>query len=130
MAYKLLAEAAVVLHFLWIVFLLLGLVWARRRTWVAVAHLAGIGLALVLNLGGWYCPLTDVEYYFRSLHNPELTHPGSFIIDHLNRIIYPDLSEAFLRRAAIIWAILNLAGYVMIFRARLRGGRRNEAHSS
>jgi len=125
MVYKLLADAAVLLHLLWIVFLVLGLVWAWRWPRAAYVHLAGLGLVLVLNLGGWYCPLTDLEVYLRSLHRPEVTYQGSLAINYLERIVYPDLPETLLRRAAVLWAVLNLAGYALLARKRLR--RRRES---
>ncbi len=116
---KLLADFVILIHFLWIIFLLFGLVWAWRSLGVAALHLAGLILTLILNLGGWYCPLTDVENYLRGLHDPNLTYAGSFIVRWIEKAVYVDVAEMYLRIGAVVWVGLNLTGYGILFKRKM-----------
>jgi hypothetical protein len=116
--YRLLGDAVIILHFLWILFILFGLflgIKYGRFIWV---HLGGLIFTFVLNIGGWFCPLTYLENHLYSLYNPKLTYAGSFIGQYLQKLIYLNVDEAHLRIAAIIWATINLGGYALLFKKR------------
>jgi hypothetical protein len=74
---------------------------------------AGLVFTLVLNLGGWYCPLTHLEIYLQSLHSPGLSYGSSFIANNLERLIYIELDQVYLRMGAIVWVGLNMGGYAL-----------------
>ena len=93
MFYKILADSVVVVNFLWIIFLLLGVFWGIRNKAVKIFHICGLAFAFIIQIFGWYCPLTHLEVWLRSRHNPELTYAGSFIIHYVERIVYIDLSR-------------------------------------
>jgi len=117
-AYRLLGDAVIILHFLWILFILFGFfigIKYGRLIWV---HLGGLVFTLILNIGGWFCPLTYLENHLYSLYNPQLTYAGSFIGQYLQKLIYLDVAEDFLRIAAVIWVTINLGGYVLLFKKR------------
>ncbi len=116
MTYRLLADLVVMIHGLWIAFLLLGLLLVWQWRWLIPWHLAGVALVLVLNLGGWYCPLTHLEVYLRGLHHPSLTYPGSFMANYLERLIYLEVNQSHLRWASLLWAAGNLVGYLLLWR--------------
>jgi len=116
--YRLFGDAVIILHFLWILFILFGLfigIKYGRLIWV---HLGGLVFTLILNIGGWFCPLTYLENHLYGLYNPQLSYAGSFIGQYLQRLIYLDLDEAYLRIAAVIWVAINLGGYVLLFKKR------------
>ena len=118
MVYRLLGDAVIILHFFWILFILFGLfigIKYGRFIWV---HLGGLAFTLILNIGGWYCPLTYLENHLYGLYNPQLTYAGSCIGQYLQRLIYLDVDEAHLRISAVIWVVINLGGYVVLFRKR------------
>ncbi|MGQ9510015.1 MAG: DUF2784 family protein, partial [Thermodesulfobacteriota bacterium] len=71
MVYKILADIVVIIHLLWIIFLILGSFWGRQRRWVKIFHLFGLSFALLLQTFGWYCPLTYLEAWLRTKHHPE-----------------------------------------------------------
>ena len=56
-----LVDTTLIVHFLWILFLLFGFVFALKGSKIAYVHLGGLLFALVLNALGWYCPLTHLE---------------------------------------------------------------------
>ena len=110
--YDILLSAILVLHFLWILFLIFGVVFALTGSKIAWFHLGGLLFSLLLNLFSLYCPLTYLENYFRSTHadNGGL-YSGSFIAHYLERIIYLDLPERAIRIGEILFVCVNLVVY-------------------
>ncbi|MCK4738864.1 MAG: DUF2784 domain-containing protein [Deltaproteobacteria bacterium] len=107
MLYRFIADIAVLVHFLWIVFLFFGAFAGVRYRAVKVVHIIGLGYALVLHAFGWYCPLTHVEAWARRQHDPELVYAGSFIIHYLEELIYFTLPDSFLLLFTIILCAFN-----------------------
>jgi ABC-type multidrug transport system permease subunit len=131
MIYKLLGDFVILLHFFWILFILFGFLVALKYPGVSFIHLAGLAFTLVLNLGGWYCPLTYVENYVHDLYDPQLAYGGSFITNNLQKLIYLELEEVYLRIGAIVWVGLNVGGYALLLRKRTRRhGAKGKAHSA
>jgi len=108
---SLLADITVVVHFLWILFLIFGFVFALRGSRIAYVHLGGLMFALILNALGWYCPLTHLEDYFRSLHDAPSAYPTSFIARGVEKFVYPDIPEKLLRGGEILLTVLYLVVY-------------------
>jgi len=90
---KIIADIVVMFHFLWIVFLLFGALWGIRNRAVKIFHIFGLAFAFVIQIFDWYCPLTHLEIWLRSKHEPALTYSGSFIIHYLERIVYIEVSR-------------------------------------
>jgi len=107
----LLVDITITLHFLWILFLIFGFVFALKGSRIAFLHLGGLAFALVLNALGWYCPLTHVENYFRSLHGAQSTYSTSFIMKYAEHLVYPDIPENLLRGGEILLTVLYLLVY-------------------
>jgi hypothetical protein len=112
MLYKVIADIAVLVHFLWIVFLLFGAFLGVRYRAVKLLHLAGLGYAVVLNLFGWYCPLTHLELWARLRHDPSLAYTGSFIIHYLEDLIYVSLPRSSLLVLTILVCGFNAWYYL------------------
>lgn len=117
--YRLSGDFVILLHLLWIIFILFGFLLALKYFKVTYIHMAGLVFTLVLNLGGWYCPLTYLENYLHSFCDPRLLYGGSFITNNLRKLIYLDLDEVYLRMGAIAWVGLNLGGYALRLRKRM-----------
>lgn len=96
MLYKVLADIVVLAHFLWIVFLVCGAFWGVKKNVVKVIHVSALSFALIIHVFNWYCPLTHVEVWLRSKHDPALTYTGSFIAHYTERVIYVALPPWFL----------------------------------
>jgi ABC-type multidrug transport system permease subunit len=122
MVYKLLSDFVILVHFSWIIFILFGFLVALKFHKVAFIHAAGLVFTLVLNLGGWYCPLTYLETYLHSLHHGEPSYGGPFITHNLEKLIYLELDVVHLRIGAIAWVGLNMGGYAL--RLKKQRGRR------
>jgi len=108
---SLLVDITVVVHFLWILFLVFGFVFALKGSRIAYVHLGGLMFALMLNALGWYCPLTHLENYFRSIHDAHSTYSTSFIARGLEKFVYPDVPENLLRGGEIFLTVFYLIVY-------------------
>jgi hypothetical protein len=108
---SLLADITVVVHFLWILFLIFGFVFALKGSRIAYVHLGGLMFALILNALGWYCPLTHLEDYFRALHDAPSAYSTSFIARGVEKLVYPDIPENLLRGGEILLTVLYLVVY-------------------
>ena len=52
--YILLSDFVILLHLLWIIFIIFGLLVALKYFKISFIHMAGLVFTLVLNLGEWY----------------------------------------------------------------------------
>ena len=123
--YHLSADLVLIVHFLFIVFAVLGAGLVLRWKKVAWVHLPAVIWACVVEFCGWICPLTPLEKSLRRLggSNPYST---DFVEHYLMPVIYP---EHLTRTIQIVLGglvlLINvlLYGYV-IRRIRSRGGPR------
>ncbi len=111
MAYRILADLVVMAHFFWIVFLVVGFLPGSRYQSVKILHLGGLGFAVISQIFGWYCPLTHLEVWLRSRHDPELGYAGSFIIHYLEKVIYIEISPAVIFLLTLVLCLVSGWGY-------------------
>lgn len=116
--YAWLADLVVLIHFVFILFVILGgvLVWRWRR--VAWLHVpAAVWGALIIQFG-WLCPLTPLENWLRSQAG-ETGYAGGFISHYLLPLIYPGGLTPELRLIlALLTVAINLLIYGLIWRRR------------
>jgi hypothetical protein len=105
---KILADFVVLIHFLWILFLFLGALWGVKNKAVRIFHLAGLAFAFIIQVFGWYCPLTYLEVWLRSRHDPSLTYTGSFILHYVEQIVYIELSRFLVFVLTLVLCGVNL----------------------
>lgn len=116
MIFKLLADLAVVIHFLWILFLIFGAIAGRRQRAIKYIHIGGMAFALTLQALNWYCPLTHLEVWLRVHHDPARAYTGSYIIHYLEKVIYVEVDR---------WLILVLTIGLCLFNVWIyRRGRK------
>ncbi|MGD9033291.1 MAG: DUF2784 domain-containing protein [Desulfobacteraceae bacterium] len=116
MIYEILAHFTIFLHFVWILFLIFGVFFALKWPKVAIVHLGGLFFSLILNLFRWYCPLTYLENYLRRFYDVKSAYGEPFIATYLERLVYPDLPELYIRVCEIIFVILYVAFYAYLAR--------------
>lgn len=97
MAFLLAADAILLLHVLFVTFVVMGLVlifagkvraWAWvRNPWFRLTHLAAIGVVVVQSWFDVTCPLTTIEMAFRSRAG-DTVYSGSFISHWLENLLY------------------------------------------
>ena len=91
------ADAILLLHVVFVAFVVLGLVlifvgnalaWSWiRNPWFRLAHLIAIGVVVVQSWARIICPLTTIEMALRTRAG-DTTYPGSFISHWLETILY------------------------------------------
>jgi hypothetical protein len=89
----LLANALVLLHLAFILFVVAGgllIAWKRNIVWL---HLPAVTWGALIEFMGWICPLTPLENHFRRLSG-EGGFEGGFIEHYLLPMIYPDALTA------------------------------------
>jgi hypothetical protein len=101
-----LADALVLMHLGWILFLIFGALAGRRWPWVKWLHLSGLAFALVLTAAGWICPLTHLEVALRgSGPGAGGGYPGSFLGHYAERWVYPGAPQG-----SILLGLLGIVG--------------------
>jgi len=112
MLYKILADIVILIHFLWVIFIVFGGFSGRRHKAVKVIHISGICFALLLQIFSWYCPFTYLEIWLRAMHDPAFTYAGSFIIHYLEEIVYIQINRGILFLLTLSVAALNIWLYL------------------
>lgn len=116
MIYQILADVVLVIHLLFIFFVVLGGLLALRKRWVAWLHLPAAIWGALIEFMGWYCPLTPLENDLRQLAG-QSGYEGGFIEHYLLPVIYPDgLTREIQLMLGTIVVVINLAIYIYVLR--------------
>jgi len=118
--FRILADATVVLHLIFVVFVVLGGVLVARWGWIVWAHVPAAIWGAWVELAGWQCPLTPLENWFRQ-QGGGVTYKTNFVEHYLLPILYPSsLSREVQWILGALALLLNAAVYILIFRRRAR----------
>ena len=121
--YRVLADATVILHLAFILFVVLGGLLAFRWRHVVWLHVPAALWGAVVDFAGWFCPLTPLENRLR-LASGAPTYNRSFIEHYLVPIIYPaDLTREAQIVLGLIVVAINAAIYGALWRRRARARR-------
>lgn len=117
MVYRLAADAVVLFHLFFIVFVLAGGLAVWRWPRVALVHVPTMAWGMIVEFMHVYCPLTPLENALR-LKAGEQGYEGGFVEHYLIPLIYPAaLTPAIqLWLGAIVVSINALVYGVLLFR--------------
>jgi Protein of Unknown function (DUF2784) len=90
MFYKVTADVVILIHFLWIGFVILGLpvaLYFNSAKWRLI-HLAAVILMIGMQVTRTICPLTYLEAWLKSGGDETKVYPGAFIAEWVERLIY------------------------------------------
>ena len=123
MLYRVLADLVLVVHFLFIAFVVAGGFAAVRWPRLAWAHVPCFVWGALIEFAGWICPLTPLENDLR-IASGQAGYSGGFIEHYLLPVIYPGA----LTREIQIWLglsvlALNAVAYAWLLRRLRRGAR-------
>jgi len=105
-----LAAAVILIHLLWIVLVLVGVIWTRGRpVWTAI-HLACLVWGIVVEVGPWPCPLTMLEDYLEARGHEHMAG-ASFILHWVRALIYPNAPYWLVTTAGVTACAIILAIY-------------------
>lgn len=119
--YSLLADAVVIIHFAFILFVVFGGFLVLRLPRVAWLHVPAAVWGAFIELAGWICPLTPLENHLRLLSGGE-SYGGDFIVHYIVPVIYPaglTPSVQYILGGGVI--IINLTVYAFVFGRRRKG---------
>jgi Protein of Unknown function (DUF2784) len=125
MIYRVAADAILILHLCFVLFVVFGGLLVLRWRWLLLPHLAAVGWGALVEFAGWICPLTPLENHFRAFGGAA-PYSGDFIDHYVTRILYPSaLTRSIQIALGLSVLLLNLGVYACLIAPRsLRGGRR------
>jgi Protein of Unknown function (DUF2784) len=108
--YSALAVAVLLLHALFILWVILGVFVTRSRPILRWLHIGSLIWGILTELLPWPCPLTLLENWLetKAAISP---YQGAFLLHYLDKLIYPDISPIALTIAGVIVCVINLAIY-------------------
>ena len=118
MIYRWMADATVLLHGAFVAFVVLGglvvLKW-RRVAWL---HVPCALWGVLIEFGGWICPLTPIENELRRRAG-EAGYSGGFVEHYVLHALYPSgLTRTVQWALGTFVALLNLGVYAYLYRRR------------
>jgi len=119
--FRLLANAVVVVHALFILFVVWGGFLAWRRRWVAAIHVPCAVWGVMIEYRGWICPLTPLENALRARAG-EAGYGGGFVEHYLVPAIYPSgLTPRIQVMLGTFVLAINVLAYAVLLRRLTRG---------
>ena len=120
MGYRLIADLIVLLHLVFVLFVVLGgllaLRWPRVKWW----HLPAVAWGAVVEFTGWICPLTPLENWFRARSN-QAAYDSDFVVEYVLPVLYP---ASLTRPTQVVLGTMvlcvNAGVYLMLWRRRMR----------
>jgi Protein of Unknown function (DUF2784) len=124
--YRVLADVTMVVHFAFVVYVVVGgfLAWRWPRT--IVAHALAASWGLLITAMSLRCPLTPVEDTFRRKAGGEGL-PGGFVDNYIEGVLYPERYVDHVRVLLVLVVLLSWIGFVVRLRRRRASTARAEA---
>ena len=122
MAFRLLADATVVVHLAFVVFVLFGGLLVVRQPRVAWLHVPAVAWGAWIEFAGWLCPLTPLENWLRT-QSGAAAYDSSFVEHYLLPLLYPaSLSRELQWTLGSIVLLVNAVLYLVVLRRHWRPG--------
>ena len=113
MAYNVLAELVLVIHFCFVLFAALGGLMVLRWPPLAWLHVPSVAWGVLVQCFFLTCPLTYVENWLRRLGGGA-GYAGGFIEHYVSAVLYADISREFQFMLGLLLFALNLAVYTYV----------------
>ncbi len=117
MAYRVLADAVVLVHLGFILFVAVGALLAWRWPGMALAHLPALTWGIGTVTIGFPCPLTSLEKALERRAGGDV-YDGGFVDQYVEDVVYPAEYSTILRSLA---AAVVVIGYIGLWRRRAQG---------
>lgn len=117
MAYRILAEIVLVLHFAFVIFVVFGGLLVLRRRWVAWLHLPAVFWGIIIEFLWWNCPLTTLENSLREAGG-QSGYATGFIDYYVSALLYAPLSPIARITLGLLLIGFNLLIYAYLLRRR------------
>jgi len=123
MPVRLAADAVLVLHLAFVLFVLFGGAWVLRQPRLAWLHLPAVAWGVIVEAAGWICPLTPLENALRRSAG-DGGYAGDFVAHYVGALLYP---EGLTRVTQIVFALVVIGVNVLFYAALLLRHRRRRA---
>jgi hypothetical protein len=123
MLHRAAADAVVLVHLAFVLFVIFGGALVLRRPRLAWIHLPAALWGAAIEFGGWICPLTPLEVQLRQSAG-EAGYSGGFIEHYVVALLYPQALTRELQIAlGALVVLVNACVYLVLARriARARG---------
>ena len=118
MIYRILADAVLVLHLAFVVFVVAGgflLRWWPKLVWL---HVPVAVWGVLIEFAGWICPLTPLENSLRH-RGGQAGYEGGFVDNYIMPVLYPiGLTRNVQYALGMFVLLINLVAYALFFRRR------------
>jgi len=115
MTYRILAEIVLVLHFCFVIFVVIGGLFVLRWRSVAWLHLPALVWGILIEFFWWTCPLTTLENWLRGLGG-EAGYATGFVDHYVSAVLYAPLSPQTRVMLGFLLIGFNLFLYLYLFR--------------
>jgi hypothetical protein len=119
------ADLVVLLHFLFVLFVVCGgilAIWWPRIIW---AHLPAAVWGVLIEFGGWICPLTPIENRLRLAQGKD-AYEGDFIAHYILPVLYPEgLTRSHQLVLGGLALSINLVVYALVFSRHRRSAAKD-----
>jgi hypothetical protein len=123
MAHRLAADAVLIAHAAFVVFVVLGGLLAWRWSRAALLHLPAAAWGAWIEFSGGICPLTPLENRLRHAAG-QAGYDGGFVEHYLLALIYPEgLTREVQIALGVAVIVINAAVYGVLVRRALRRQR-------
>jgi hypothetical protein len=106
-----LADLVVLLHFGFVLFVMLGGLLVFWRSWIAWCHIPAVLWGAGIEFLGWICPLTPLENMLRT-RGGDTGYASGFIEHYIMPILYP---AALTRKMQIGFGIIVLGVNIAVY---------------
>lgn len=108
--YSAVASVVLVVHALFILWLVFGAFLTRGRPVVRCLHIISLVWGVLTEVLPWPCPLTVLENWLEGRAGVQ-PYQGGFLLHYLDKLVYPNISATVLTVAGVVVCVLNLAFY-------------------
>ena len=116
------ADAVLVVHLAFVLFVVVGGLLVLRWPKLAWVHVPAAIWGALVELSGWVCPLTPLEIALREAAG-EAAYRGDFLQHYLLALIYPEsLTRAMQVAFGSLVVLINAAVYAIVWRRKRAPG--------
>jgi hypothetical protein len=118
MIYGVLANAVVIVHAAFVLFAVFGgflIIRWRRLVWF---HIPAVLWAALVEIAGWYCPLTPLENLLRQ-RAEKMIYQSDFIEHYIMPVLYPEVLTREIQMAlGLAVLLINVSVYAWVWHSR------------
>ena len=121
MIHRTAADLVLVLHLLFVLFVVVGGFLVLKWPKLAWLHLPAAIWGVLIEFFGWICPLTPMENHLRRLGG-EAGYEGGFVEHYIVAVLYPSgLTRWMQLGLGVLVLVVNVAVYGRLLRRRRNG---------